>query len=574
MKITYCDKTIEMEAGAGVLQCLLALNAPTEGVLAVQQGGRVLELGDAIQHDGALKLLTLDDEEGRRIYERGLRFVALLAIRRLWPGQQARIEYSVGGGVCLMLPGRELTEADCEAIRTEMTAIVAADLPFDKREWSLDDAIAYFEEDGQPDKVELLKRRTVPFFNMYELRPSPGIKPGAGLAAAPLVGQEPDPNGGMWDYFYGVMPPSTGYLRVFGVQHMPGRGLALLTPDPQAHDRPAAYIDRPKHLRVFDQSEAWCAILGVKNAPDLERLMEQKQLRTFIRVNEALHAKAIDEIADAIAAAGKRIILIAGPSSSGKTTTTGRLAIALRVLGYRPVLISLDDYYRNRDELPVEPDGTVDLEALHTIDVPLFREHMIRLLRGETVEIPRYSFATGNREPRGVPLQLEPGQPVLIEGIHGLNPALSEGIPEEAIHRIFVSALTCINLDDHNRIRTTDVRLLRRIVRDSQFRSTPPEETLAMWASVRRGEETWIFPHQERADSMINTALHYELPVLKKYAYRMLRAIPPDNPNYLTARRLVKILNYFTELPDAMLDEIPPLSLLREFIGGCTIDKE
>lgn len=549
MKITYGSKTIEMAAGEGVLQCLFALGAPTQGVLAVQQGGRVLEMGDAVLHDGALIPLTLADEEGRRIYERGLRFVALLAIRRLWPGQRVRIEYSVSGGVSVHLPGRDTTEADCEAVRREMEAIIAADLPFDKREWSLDDAIAWFGEDGQPDKVELLKRRTVPFFNMYECD-------------------------GMWDYFYGAMPPSTGYVRVFGVQHMPGRGLALLMPDPEDTSRAAEYIDRPKHLGVFDQSARWCAILGIKNAPDLDRLMEEKQLRSFIRVNEALHAKAIDEIADAIAAGRKQIIMIAGPSSSGKTTTTGRLAIALRVLGFRPAMISLDDYYRNREELPVEADGSIDLEALHTIDVPLFREHMIRLLAGETVEIPRYSFQTGRRKEKGVPMQLAPGQPVLVEGIHGLNPALVEGVPEAAIHRVFVSALTCINLDDHNRIRTTDVRLLRRIVRDNQFRATPPEETLAMWPSVRRGEETWIFPYQENADSVFNTALHYELPFLKKYAYRMLRAITPENPNYLTARRLVKMLNYFAEAPDAVLDEVPPLSLLREFIGGCTIDKE
>ena len=266
--------------------------------------------------------------------------------------------------------------------------------------------------------------------------------------------------------------------------------------------------------------------------------------------------------------------MIAGPSSSGKTTTTGRIAIALRVLGYQPAMISLDDYYIDRELLPVEPDGTIDLEALHTIDVPLFREHMIRLLNGETVEIPRYSFQTGRRREQGVPLRLEPGQPVLVEGIHGLNPALVEGVPETAIHRVFVSALTCMNLDDHNRIRTTDVRLLRRIVRDNQFRSTPPEDTLAMWPSVRRGEETWIFPYQENADSIFNTALHYELPFLKKYAYGLLRAIPPESPHYLAARRLVKMLNYFTTAPADILDEVPPLSLLREFIGGCTIDKE
>ena len=549
MIIKCGNRSVKAEAGASVILCLLGLLVDTKGVLAVQQGGRVLELTDVITREGEIRPLTLQDEEGRRIYERSLRFVALLAFRRLMPGQQVRIEYSVGGGVFLHTPGRELTEADADALRTEMQRITAANLPFDKREWSLDDAIAYFEEDGQPDKVELLKRRPVPFINLYEC-------------------------GGMWDYFYGAMVPSTGYVKTFGVQHLPGRGLAILTADPENPAQHARYIDRPKHLQVFDQSAKWCAILGVQNAPDIHRLLEQKRLRAFIRVNEALHDKAIADIAETIAAKGSRIILIAGPSSSGKTTTTGRLAVHLRVLGLEPVMISLDDYYRDRHELPVEPDGSVDLEALHTIDVPLFRAHMQRLLAGETVEIPRYSFHTGCRMAQGVPLKLQPGQPVLVEGIHGLNPELSMGIDDSVIHRIFVSALTCINLDDHNRIRTTDVRLLRRIVRDNQFRSTPPEETLAMWPSVRRGEETWIFPHQERADSMINTALHYELPVLGHYAYSLLKAIPPENPHYLTARRLVKMLNYFPDISEELLDEVPPLSLLREFVGGCTIEKE
>ena len=549
MIITCGSITKELESGMSVMQCLLALSADTAGVLAVQQGGRVQELTDVLTRDGEIRPLTLQDEEGRRIYERSLRFVLLLAFRRVMPGQRVRIEYSVGGGLFLHTPGRELSAADADAIRAEMHRIVDSDLPFDKREWSLDDAIAYFEADGQTDKVALLKRRPVPFFNMYQC-------------------------GDMHEYFYGAMAPSTGYVRSFGVQHLPGRGLAILTADPENPGQHLAYIDRPKHLRVFDQSARWCAILGVQNAPDIHELLENKQLRAFIRVNEALHDKAIADIADTIAQKGRRIIMIAGPSSSGKTTTTGRLAVHLRVLGLQPVMISLDDYYRNRADLPREADGSIDLEALHTIDVPLFREHMQRLLDGETVEIPRYSFHTGSRMEKGVPLTLKPGQPVLVEGIHGLNPALVEGIDDSVIHRIFVSALTCINLDDHNRIRTTDVRLLRRIVRDNQFRSTPPEETLAMWPSVRRGEETWIFPHQERADSMFNTALHYELPVLGHYAYRLLKAIPPESPHYLTARRLVKMLNYFPDVPEDVLDEVPPLSLLREFVGGCTIDKE
>lgn len=548
MWITCGDKKVEAEAGMTVMQCLRALSVDTERVLAVRQQGQALEMSAPVNRPWELIPLTLQDEEGRRIYERSLRFVLLLAFRRLMPGQRVRIEYSMGG-VFIRTPGHALTVEDVARIEAEMRRIIAEDLPFEKREWSLDDAIAYFERDGQPDKVALLKRRPVPFFNMYEC-------------------------GGMWEYFYGVMAPSTGYMQVFGVQHLPGRGMALMLPDRKNAAIPKIYIERPKQLSVFDQSARWCEILGVQNAPDLHALREEKRFRAFIRVNEALQDKAIADIAEAIAAGKKRIVLVAGPSSSGKTTFTGRLAIHLRVLGLEPVMISLDDYYRNRDELPVEADGSVDLEALHTIDVALFRAHMQRLADGETVEVPRYSFQTGMRKEKGVVLQLKPGQPVLVEGIHGLNPALIEGIDEKLIHRIFISEMTCINLDDHNRIRTTDVRLLRRIVRDNQFRATPPEETLSMWSSVRKGEEKWIFPYLELADSVFNSALHYELPVLGHFAYRLLKAIPPESTHYLTARRLVKMLNYFPDVPEAILDEVPPLSLLREFIGGCTIDRE
>lgn len=547
MWIACGNKKVEVEAGMTVMQCLCALSADGENVLAVRQQGRILEMNDPVTRPWELHPLTLRDDEGRRIYERSLRFVLLLALRRIMPGQRVRIEYSVGG-VFIRTPGHTLTAEDVVRVEAEMHRIAEADMPFARREWSLEDAIAYFDEDGQTDKVALLKRRTVPFFNMYEC-------------------------GGMWEYFYGAMAPSTGYVRVFGVQHLSERGMALMIPSREDAAVPKPYIERPKQLSAFDQSARWCEILGVQNAPDLHEMKESKRLRAFIRVNEALHDKAIADIAETIAAQGKRIVLVAGPSSSGKTTFTGRLAIHLRVLGLQPVMISLDDYYRNRDELPVEPDGSVDLEALHTLDVPLFREHMQRMMDGETVEIPRYSFQTGRREPKGVSLRLKLGQPVLVEGIHGLNPAMVEGIDETLIHRIFISEMTCINLDDHNRIRTTDVRLLRRIVRDNQFRATPPEETLSMWSNVRKGEEKWIFPYLELADSVFNSALHYELPVLGHYAYRLLKAIEPESPHYFTARRLVKMLNYFPDVSESILDEVPPLSLLREFIGGCTIDK-
>lgn len=527
-----------------VKQCLCAND---RHILAALCGGQVLELNDAAP-PGEMLPLTLADDEGRRIYERSLRFVLLLALRQLYPGRQVRIEYSIGHGVFVRLPGMSLDTADLACIDQRMREIIAADLPFEKKTWALDEAIRYFQTEGQNDKVALLKCRPYDFFTMYRC-------------------------GDMWEYFYGAMVPSTGYVPVFGLHPHQG-GLVLMLPTGEAPDVPAAYVHRPKHLQVFGQSAHWCEILGVLNAADVTRLAREKRMRAFIRVNEALHDKAIAAIADSIVQGGKRIVLVAGPSSSGKTTFAGRLSIHLQVLGRHTKLISLDNYYRNRDDIPLQPDGTQDLEALEALDLPLFRQQVAALLQGETVEVPEFDFVVSCRKPQGKPLSLHEKDVLIVEGIHGLNPALGAGLPQEAIHRVFVSALTCINLDDHNRIRTTDVRLLRRIVRDHQFRGTPPSETLAMWPSVRRGEEKWIFPFQEQADSMFNTALHYELPILKHYASALLEAIPPEDKQYHLARRLCKTLHYFPTVDPAILDEVPPLSLLREFIGGCTIDKE
>ena len=524
------------------------LQTNDRNILAALCGGQVLELGDAAEDSAALIPLTLQSDEGRRIYERSLRFVLLMALREMYPGQQVRIEYSVGYGVFVRLPGATMDEDDLTRLETIMRRLIDADLPFEKKTWRLEAAIRYFEEDGQPDKVALLECRPYDYFKMYHCN-------------------------GMWEYFYGAMAPSTGYVPVFGLRPYAG-GLVLMLPNAESTEAPAAYVHRPKHLQVFGQSARWCEILGVLNAADVASLVEKKRMRAFIRVNEALHDKAIASIADSIAAGGKRIVLVAGPSSSGKTTFSGRLAVHLQVLGRHARVISLDNYYRNRDEITPEPDGTIDLEALHTIDVPLLRLQLAALLKGEKVEVPGFDFVTSRRKASGMPLAMGEKDVLIIEGIHGLNPALCEGLPAEAIHRVFVSALTCINLDDHNRIRTTDVRLLRRIVRDNQFRGTLPAETLAMWPSVRRGEEKWIFPYQEQADSMFNTALHYELPVLKHFASALLEEIPPENPHYHVARRLCKTLHYFPAIDPATLDEVPPLSLLREFVGGSTMEKE
>ena len=548
MIIRSMNNEKEFNPGTTVQACLKALDAFPRGTLAALSGGVVRELNDPLDRDCELTPLTLEHEEGRRIYERSLRFVMLLALRHLYPYQRVRIEYSVGYGVFVKLPGIELHRQDIVRIENEMRRLTELDLVFEKKRWTKEDAIRYFEEEKQPDKVELLSRRPVPYFNMYSID-------------------------GMWEYFYGAMTVSTGYVKVFTMFELRG-GFVLQLPAGTDFDHAAPYIYRPKHLEVFNQSAQWCEILGVTNVSDLSRMIEQKELRHFIRVNEALHEAAINEIARKIHEQNKHIVLLAGPSSSGKTTFAGRLAVHLQMFGHPSRRISMDDFFINRDDMPMQVDGTRDYDSFDALDLKLFADTMTGLLNGEEVFMPNFDFSSGEKDYLTPPTTLVPGEIIIVEGIHGLNPAVAELLPADEIYRVFASALTCLNLDDHCRIRTTDVRLLRRIVRDSQFRGCPPETTLEIWPKVRRAEEKNIFTYQENADSMFNTALQYELPVLKLFAYDMLREVPSDSVNYLLARRLIKTLNYLPDIDPEIMDEIPPLSLLREFVGGCTLEKE
>ena len=546
MIIRSMNNEKDFPEGTTVQECLKALDAFPRGTLAAQSGGVVCELNDRLRHDSTLVPLTLENEEGRRVYERSLRFVMLLALRHLYPYQRVRIEYSVGYGVFVRLPGVELHRQDIVRIENEMRRITDLDIVFEKKRWTKEDAISYFEQEKQDDKVALLRHRPVPYFNMYSID-------------------------GMWEYFYGAMTVSTGYVKVFTMFELRG-GFVLQLPAGADFDHAAPYVYRPKYLEVFGQSAEWCKILGVTNVSDLSRLIEEHRLRNFIRVNEALHESAIDRLARTIHEQNKHIVLVAGPSSSGKTTFAGRLAVHLQMYGHPSRRISMDDFFVNRDDMPLQLDGTRDYDSIDALDVKLLSDTLTGLLNGEEVFLPNFDFTSGSKDYLTPPTTLEPGEIIILEGIHGLNPQVSETLPAHEIYRVFASALTCLNLDDHNRIRTTDVRLLRRIVRDNQFRGYAPEVTLDIWPRVRKAEEKYIFTHQENADSMFNTALQYELPILKHYAYDLLREVPSSSPNYLLARRLIKTLNYLPDVDPSILSEIPPLSLLREFIGGCTME--
>lgn len=511
------------------------------GVLGISVRGRTDSLNDPAEEYAFARTVTYDDDEGRRIYERSAQFIFLTAAHRLYPGERVRIRHSFVQGLYIDLPGVEVTDAVAAAMKAEMRAIVDANLPIQKFRVSKEDAQGYFRRTGQTDRMRILDYRKFDYFTMYRID-------------------------GVDDYFYGEMVPRTGLINVFDLRAY-GEGMLLQMPDPDDPTRPAPFVESPMLLDTYSRAAEWHHILNCENVADLNDMIGRRSLREFIRVNEALQERRIQQIADGFVRSGARLLLIAGPSSSGKTTFSHRMAIALRVQGLRPVKVSLDDYYLDRDSIPREEDGSLDLEKLETLDVDLLCRHLPALMNGETVDMPTFNFTTGRREAQTHPFRVEPGQPIIIEGIHGLNDKLTATVPREMKFKVYISPLTMLNLDDHNRVRTTDARLLRRIVRDYKFRGTSPEKTIDMWRSVRRGEENYIFPFQEQADMMFNSSLTYELCIMKKYAYPALLQITPESPHYTMARRLVKFLNYIQDAD--VEDEIPVNSILREFIGGC-----
>jgi len=493
---------------------------------------------------GVVTLLRYDSARGNRVYERTMLFVFLFAMRKLYPKTRVRINYAVGAGLFASVGDSiRLSQQDIDRIKKAMQEIVTADLTLERKRVDIDDAIDFFSEDGQEDKVRLLNYRQFSYFDVYRIDD-------------------------YVDYFYGEMAPSTGYAQVFDLQAHKG-GLLLLRPAAGNPNKPAKHVSLPRLSGVFSESEEWGKLMHCAVVADLNDMVLSGDVRTLIRVNEALHEKRFAFLADEIIRRGARAILIAGPSSSGKTTSANRLCTQLRVHGKTPVLVSLDDYYLNRDQLIPGPDGKIDLEDIATLDIPQFQEDLTRLLRGEEVELPKFDFIRQQRCETGHKLHLSESTPLVIEGLHGLNPQLlPEAIDKKLIFRLYVSALTTLNLDDHNRVPTTYLRLLRRMVRDHETRGASVERTLSMWDSVRAGEEKWIFPFQEDADAIFNTTLIYEPAVLKKHIFPLLAAVQPESVYYDEARSIVKFLNYFVEAN--VEDEIPPTSILREFVGGNT----
>lgn len=504
---------------------------------------RLRELTVKLCKDAELEWLTAESGAGMKTYDRGITLVFLKALykeRQNSGMTKATIEYGLDRAVYCKLTGCEPDEEMVHRIKERMNKYISANLPIIKETISTSKAKELFRSYGMEDKELLFKFRRSSGTNVYSLD-------------------------GFIDYFYGYMPAFTGDLHVFDVCLYRG-GLLLKFPSLVSSGKIGEFEDRVKLFNTLESSNQQAGIIGVENVGRLNESISKGSVAEIILLSEAMQEKKIAEIAEMIyAAKEKKFIMIAGPSSSGKTTFSHRLSIQLRLLGFKPHPIGLDDYYKNRDEAPRDADGNFDFECLEALDVNLFNENMVSLLNGEIVDMPSFNFKTGRREYKGDKLQLGEKDILIIEGIHGLNDKLSISLPNESKFKIYISALTQLNIDEHNRIPTTDGRLLRRIVRDARTRNTTAAETISMWPSVRRGEEKYIFPYQEQADVMFNSAHLYELAVIKQYAEALLFGIDEGEPEYEEAKRLLKFLDYFLAVSP---ESIPSNSIVREFIGG------
>ncbi|MEN6479867.1 MAG: nucleoside kinase [Anaerolineales bacterium] len=502
------------------------------------------ELTYPVNNDIAVVPVDTRSTDGLRIYQRSLVFVLVVAARELFPEALIRIDHSVtlGGFYCQVLGRERFAPAELDAIAERMRAIIAANEPIERIVLPTIEAQRLFDAQGYDDKVRLLAYREASEVAVYRLR-------------------------GVLDYFYGYMVPRTGMLNGFELtDYAPGMILRLTS---DSYQLPLhSHREYPKLMSVFREYGEWLRILGIEDVGSLNQAADRDGLRMAVLLSEALHEKRLAEVADEIAARPEvRVVLVAGPSSSGKTTFAKRLAVHLMVNGARPFPIGLDDYFVDRERTPRDSTGALDFESLDAIDRELLVEQLLALMDGQEVTLRHYDFGRGRNEP-GRTVRLPPETVLVVEGIHGLNPQLAEGLPPERVFRIYASALTQLNLDHHNRVSTTDTRLLRRIVRDARDRNYTPQETIARWPSVRRGEERNIFPYQENADVMFNTALVYELSVLKPFAEPLLRTVPHGTMEWVEAQRLLSFLRWFRPC-DATL--VPMTSLLREFIGGSSL---
>lgn len=545
----YCknnNSTREFPEGSSLLDIYNGFNLSMPyGPVSAKVNNKVESLDFRVYYNKDIEFLDITSSSGMRTYVRSLFFILVKAVEELYPQGSISLEHPISKGYfCKLHIDRTIGLDDVQRIKQKMQEIIAADIPYTRTESHTEKVVRLFEERGMSDKARLLDTYGQLYSYYYQL-------------------------GDTVDCYYSSLVPSTGYIRLFDIVKYYD-GLLLRIPNRENPTKLEEVVKQEKMLEVFQEYHRWNQILGISTVGDLNVACNHGHATDLINVSEALQEKKIAQIADEITHRnqdGKRVklVLISGPSSSGKTTFSKRLSIQLMTNGLKPYPISLDDYFVNRNDTPLDENGKHDFESLYAVDLPFFEEQLTTLLNGGEVELPRYNFTTGKREMSGKKLRIDEHMILIIEGIHALNPALTPHIPNENKYKVYVSALTTILLDNHNYIPTTDNRLLRRIIRDYKYRNYSAEETIARWPSVRAGEEKWIFPYQENADAMFNSALLFELAVLKDYVEPVLRKVPNRCPEYSEAHRLLRFLNYFVSVQDK---ELPPTSLLREFLGG------
>lgn len=541
MKIRYHGTMHEVQPGTLFGELVKERKGGLRPLLARQQGA-YYELEAEILREEDVFAVYADDYVGHKTYERTLSFVLVAAFYNLFPERKLTIDHSISRGLYCWVQGHVPSTAEIDALKAEIQRIIDADLPIEKICYSREEVLRKYQSGDQLDKYHLIKEQGNGSLKLYALEKYE-------------------------EYFYGKMAPSTGVLNLFDI--VPYKeGFVIIYPTMYEPEVLRPFYSQDKLFEIFKETALWNELLGVPSAGYLNEKVERGEANTLIQVTEALHEKKLVYIADEIKKrTDVKVVLIAGPSSSGKTSLANRLGVQLRVNGLVPVPVSMDDYFVPRRLTPRKPDGSFDFENLKAIDLDLFDDHVRRILHGEGVELPHFNFISGERESSGRTVILPENGVLIVEGIHGLNPKLLSDLPKSRKFKIYISALTVMNLDRHNRIATTDVRKLRRMARDSASRGYSPEETLTIFPSVSLGEKTWIFPFQEEADAMFNSTLFYEMAVLKKHTLAELEKIGRESPVYEEAKRLVTILKLFRDIEDAL---VPSNSILREFIGGST----
>ena len=550
----YCENTnshLFVQQGTSLMQVAEMLSIPTHPyapLLACYVNNRLRELNFKIYTPLTLRFIDITHFEGMRVYQRTLFFILYKAVHDLYPERILHIKHAVAKGFYCEIEGMEdISDEELGRVRNRMQDIIKQNIPIVRNRITFDEAIEILKKNRLDDKLSLLETRPHLYVSIYNM--------------ADVVG-----------YFYGVLAISTGYIHMFDI-HKYYKGFRIATPQRTDPSHIEEEVPQNKMFEVFNEYNRWVEIIGVANIGALnEKILDHKG-GNLLRIAESLHEKSVGYIADRIAERHKqgkaKIVLISGPSSSGKTSFAKRLGIQLSIWGLDPVLISLDDYFIDREKTPRDENGEYDFEALEAIDVPMFNDHLNRLIHGEEIDMPRYNFISGKREFLGRKLKMKNNSVLVIEGIHGLNPKLTPQIEADMKFKIYVSALTSISIDNLNRVATTDNRLIRRIVRDYRTRGNNATDTLRRWESVRRGEDKHIFPNQEQADMIFNSSLFYELAVLKDYVRPLLREVPDTTHEFGEARRLLKFLDLFTAMDGK---EIPPTSILREFIGGSAFE--